>query len=292
MPLPGVDEGTHWSYGGHWGEKSHDAQFCINGLFWPDRTPHPSAWEAKKVQEPVTVSGVRCKLALGGDASTPALLEVSWDFTTRYDFLPPVVKRRLPGHLTYDAWVECEGIKVPLDQTRDSVFPLSEAQARAVAGGAGLTLTVVVCLAEATAWAPQGHQVAFAQHALDPATEDRDRWKARFSPTPRTGTALAGKTDCDHDPEKETLLVRNSVFECLYSTRDGSLVWIQPKGSRKIPLSSPDPPTRSSSSSSSSNPCVNLFRAPTDNDNGCTMTVFDPTAVLWFMRLGVKVIHC
>lgn len=36
-----------WAYGGDFGDEPHDAQFCINGMVWPDRTPHPSCWEAK-----------------------------------------------------------------------------------------------------------------------------------------------------------------------------------------------------------------------------------------------------
>ena len=38
-----------WGYGGDFGEPVHDAQFNINGLVWPDRTPHPTALECKAV---------------------------------------------------------------------------------------------------------------------------------------------------------------------------------------------------------------------------------------------------
>ena len=36
-----------WAYGGDFGDAPHDGQFCINGMVWPDRTPHPGCWEAK-----------------------------------------------------------------------------------------------------------------------------------------------------------------------------------------------------------------------------------------------------
>jgi Glycosyl hydrolases family 2, TIM barrel domain len=36
--------------GGDFGDKIHDAQFCINGLVWPDRRPHPACWEVKAIQ--------------------------------------------------------------------------------------------------------------------------------------------------------------------------------------------------------------------------------------------------
>ncbi|OEE79562.1 beta-D-galactosidase [Enterovibrio norvegicus FF-162] len=41
----------HWAYGGDFGDTPNDRQFCINGLMFPDRTPHPSAFEAKYHQQ-------------------------------------------------------------------------------------------------------------------------------------------------------------------------------------------------------------------------------------------------
>lgn len=41
----------YWAYGGDFGDEINDRQFCINGLIFPDRTPHPSIYEAKKAQQ-------------------------------------------------------------------------------------------------------------------------------------------------------------------------------------------------------------------------------------------------
>jgi len=42
-----------WAYGGDFGPEgiTSDGNFCINGLVWPDRTPHPSLFEVKKVYQ-------------------------------------------------------------------------------------------------------------------------------------------------------------------------------------------------------------------------------------------------
>jgi beta-galactosidase len=42
-----------WAYGGDFGEEGvpSDGNFCINGLVWPDRTPHPGLSEVKKVYQ-------------------------------------------------------------------------------------------------------------------------------------------------------------------------------------------------------------------------------------------------
>ena len=44
---------NHFNYGGDYGEAVHDAQFCINGLFSPDRVPHPAVSECKYLQQPL-----------------------------------------------------------------------------------------------------------------------------------------------------------------------------------------------------------------------------------------------
>jgi beta-galactosidase len=43
----------YWAYGGDFGEEGipSDGNFCINGLVWPDRTPHPGLYEVKKVYQ-------------------------------------------------------------------------------------------------------------------------------------------------------------------------------------------------------------------------------------------------
>ena len=43
----------YWAYGGDFGDEPNDRDFCINGLVWPDRTPHPAMWELKKLFQPV-----------------------------------------------------------------------------------------------------------------------------------------------------------------------------------------------------------------------------------------------
>ena len=45
----------HWAYGGDFGDEPNDKNFCINGLIWPDRTPHPAMYEFKKLAQPVGV---------------------------------------------------------------------------------------------------------------------------------------------------------------------------------------------------------------------------------------------
>ncbi len=46
-----ADGSVGWADGGDFGDKPNDRQFCMNGLVFPDRTPHPSLVEAKHAQQ-------------------------------------------------------------------------------------------------------------------------------------------------------------------------------------------------------------------------------------------------
>ncbi|MBQ7542197.1 MAG: hypothetical protein IJT44_07900 [Clostridia bacterium] len=45
-----------YTYGGDHGEWRHDGSFCVDGLFYPDRTPHTGALEMQVVYRPVRAS--------------------------------------------------------------------------------------------------------------------------------------------------------------------------------------------------------------------------------------------
>ena len=49
-----LDIDEYWAYGGDFGDKPNDANFMINGLLAPDRTPHPHYYEVKHVYQPIS----------------------------------------------------------------------------------------------------------------------------------------------------------------------------------------------------------------------------------------------
>lgn len=51
-----TDGNKYWAYGGDFGDTPNDLNFCLNGLIWPDRTPHPVLHEVKYVYQPIKVS--------------------------------------------------------------------------------------------------------------------------------------------------------------------------------------------------------------------------------------------
>ncbi len=45
-----------WAYGGDFGDKPNDGNFCLNGLIGPDRVPHPHYYEVQYVYQPIDFS--------------------------------------------------------------------------------------------------------------------------------------------------------------------------------------------------------------------------------------------
>ncbi|MGZ6273773.1 MAG: glycoside hydrolase family 2 TIM barrel-domain containing protein, partial [Candidatus Limnocylindrales bacterium] len=49
------DGTTRWTYGGDFGDKPNDGNFCLDGVVWPDRRPKPALFEHRQIAAPVRV---------------------------------------------------------------------------------------------------------------------------------------------------------------------------------------------------------------------------------------------
>ena len=78
----------YWAYGGDGGETVHDGNFNINGLVFPDQTPHPGMEQCKYVHQPVTFSnaGWRMQSASPSNPKAPIENKASVRVSNRYDF--------------------------------------------------------------------------------------------------------------------------------------------------------------------------------------------------------------
>ncbi|WP_370774142.1 glycoside hydrolase family 2 TIM barrel-domain containing protein [Clostridium sp.] len=69
-----------YGYGGDFGEENHDGNFCVDGLVYPDRTPHTGLLEYKNINRPIR--------ALEFDqANKKVKLKNMLDFTNINEFL-------------------------------------------------------------------------------------------------------------------------------------------------------------------------------------------------------------
>jgi len=134
----------YWAYGGDFGDTPNDANFCADGLVWPDRTPHPALNELKFLAQPVGVEalgGGRFRIRNRQDFAGLERFRGSWELTVEGE---PVRSGRLPALR--------DGLEVGLDLD---------------GGGPGERfVTFRFFLRQATEWAPGGHEVAWQQLEL------------------------------------------------------------------------------------------------------------------------------
>lgn len=149
-----TDNGTtRFAYGGDFGDQANDANFNINGLVFPDRTPSPDLTEYKKVIEPVTLR----EADLNSGAVT---VENRYDFRT-LDHLDASWRLLADGVVSQSGCVSLPSIgpgeevtvEVPIEADR------LDADVKNV-------LIVDLSLAHDTAWAERGHTVATGEFEL------------------------------------------------------------------------------------------------------------------------------
>jgi beta-galactosidase len=133
----------YWAYGGDFGDEPNDANFCADGLVWPDRTPHPALFELKHLAQPLRVEsarGRRFRIRNRQDFADLDAFRGEWETTVDGE----VARRgRLP------ALRDGLEVEVPVPAREGERF-----------------VTFRFFLRRETAWAPAGHEVAWQQLAL------------------------------------------------------------------------------------------------------------------------------
>jgi beta-galactosidase len=243
-----ADGREFYAYGGDFGEPLHDGNFVADGLLFPDRTPSPGLHELKKVVEPVRIT------ADPGGGIQVANLHSFRDLS----------------HLAFSWTLEAEGAPVatghlevpPLPPGDRTTLPLPALPPT----DTETWLTVQALLAVDEPWAPAGHEVAWGQLCInrggsfplpgtlepgppgaDPRHSPNPGANPRHSPNPGVGAPIregsptaGGGRGVVHTPG---VALGPGVFDA-----DGRLVRL---GDLEV-----------------EGPRLDLWRAPTDNDEG------------------------
>ena len=145
---------AYWAYGGDFGDTDNDRQFCINGLLFPDRTPHPHLFEAKYCQQHLSFSLV--------EKDNKFELTVSSDYLFRHTDNELLCWQVLEnGKLIANAKGELEINIGPQQSQMLTLTPEIIFKA-----GAEYHLNIDVVTANGCAWADAGHVMDTAQLAL------------------------------------------------------------------------------------------------------------------------------
>ena len=198
-----------WAYGGDFGDKPNDGNFCANGLVQPDRRPNPSLYEVKKVYQSIQTEPVDL-------ASGKVRIRNKYFFTNLDEF-------DISWKVNVDGKVLSEG-KLPRltlapGESREATIPWGTLSPRP---DEEFWLTVTYTLASDEPWAPKGHTVAWNQFSIPIAAPAPPKANVRAMPT-----LLLEQTDSD-------FIVNGSEFRIVVSRSRGTITGWESHGTRLL----------------------------------------------------------
>ncbi|MEG3766779.1 beta-galactosidase [Alteromonas sp. 14N.309.X.WAT.G.H12] len=186
---------SYWAYGGDFGDTYNDRQFCINGLLFPDRTPHPSLYEAKYCQRQITASMKETEKAF--------CIELTSEYLFRHADNEQMVWELLENGVVVESGRE-DVLLAPQQRKRYIIQPSHTHQP-----GALYHINVKIVLKQSCAWADAGHEMMAEQ----------------FRVANRSGLALPALDTYDEHPinvvysaHSIRVTAKNSVFEVSKTT--------------------------------------------------------------------------
>ncbi len=139
------------AYGGDFGDKPNDRQFCMNGLVFADRTAHPALYEAQQAQQFFQFELHR---------ETPLRLEITSEYLFRHSD-----NESLIWQISQAGEPLAEG-EVLLDIVPEGKQMMTFDSLPAISGSGDVWLTVKVLQTNATDWSDAGHICAWGQWQL------------------------------------------------------------------------------------------------------------------------------
>ena len=144
----GLERDGYYAYGGDFGDKPNDGEFCLNGIIAPDRKPHPHYYEVQHVYQPI-------QFVQEGDSTIRIINRDYFTDIDEYDYYCEVFHNGelVSGEL---ARIKDDRFEIPYPY-----YPYDDPE---------LILNVSARLRHDTPWAEEGFVVAREQFVLKPET--------------------------------------------------------------------------------------------------------------------------
>ena len=176
-----------YAYGGDHNEYPHDGNFCMDGLVYPDRTPHTGLLEFKNVHRPVRV------ISFDQEKGT-AVLHNYMDFTNLKDLLMIRYEASIDGVTVENGIIDDPAVlDLPAHEEKEITLPVPQAEK----GKCFLKLTYLLNLKEATEVLPAGFELGFDELAVKTAENVNQTAKALLAASDHAGKNFAVDED-DH----------------------------------------------------------------------------------------------
>lgn len=231
-----VDQGLRrgstrfFNFGGLWGDRPNDDNFCANGVIFPDRALQPEIWEVKHQYRNIIVRNVDIAK---GDIS----IENRFNFSNIRDVVEAVWMLRQDGITIEQGTIPATSLDIAPLTTKNLSIPFTKPVLRE---GSEYHIDIDFRLKSSTVWAKVGHSIAYEQLNI-PFT-----------------TALIPKINLAKLP-KMTVAQNNDIvnitgkeFSVAFDTKKGTLTNYTVSGTQVI----------------QEGPVPNFWRAPIDNDKG------------------------
>lgn len=141
------DDKISITYGGDFGDRPHDGDFCCNGLLFADRTPSPKLYEAAACYQDFTIEPSKYALKITNHTLFQNLASYVIHVALHQNG-QPLESRRLQAEAAPE-----ESIEIPLP----FVIPQDPGE---------YTVTAHILLSEDTPWAKAGHVLASGQYMV------------------------------------------------------------------------------------------------------------------------------
>lgn len=206
----------YFAYGGDFGPPGtrSDSNFCINGIFSPDRKPNPMAWEARKVLQPVSFKNFDIQNGL-------ITINNKFDFLKLDNFILNWKIESVDSTL-YNGIISIKGIEPHQEKTIKILFPEIDMEA-----GTEYFLRLNLQYKEKTGLLQEEHLLAWEQFKLP--------W---FKAAEIADISKAAKL---YPETKDNIVnIKGDNFNIIFDTKNGSINSINYNGTEII-KSAPEP---------------------------------------------------
>ena len=145
----------YWGYGGDFEDEPNDNNFCITGLIWPDRKPHPAMFEFKKIAQPLRIDADDIKKGRFKITNKQDFTDLSW----------------LKGYwrIESDGIIVKEGIipEINLGPGQSWIFLIPIVKDENIQARYGCYIIFSFRTKEHLVWAKKDHEVAWEQFGIN-----------------------------------------------------------------------------------------------------------------------------
>ncbi len=228
-----TEDGTEfYAYGGDFGDKPNDKNFCLNGIVYPDRSFYPKTYEVKKVYQYIGFEGKSAKNGMISITNNHYFTNLN-----EFDISWKILENGIPMQT---------GVLEPLDLDPGETAKVKIPMVR-MSPVNDYHFDIKFKLKEDKSWAGKGHEVA----------------KEQFLVRERTTQLLDVTTDVENlnVSDSETVLqIKNKAVSIKFDKKTGLITTLSYGKQQVI------------EERKHHGPILNLYRAPTDNDRNFFQT--------------------